>query len=163
MCGQHRGTLIYLERYTDVSAFDVSLNPRPRYSAWTISKSVREPPQKPPTLNKSDQTLLDCIDKVLTDVLGMKVREAIYDRLARQSYLSTEEIPSHLQELSRLLENLFGTGATTLEKRIAREFYHTLGLEFAGLHGHGLEEQLTLAKNIMNRGQESPRKLSYNH
>jgi len=141
----------------------MSLNPRPRYSAWTISKSIREPSQKPATLNKPDQTLLDCIDNVLTDVLGMKVREAIYDRLARRSYLSKEEIPSHLHELSQLLENMFGRGATTLEKRIAKEFYHTLGLEFAGLHGHGLEEQLTLAKIIMNRDRESPRKLSHDH
>jgi hypothetical protein len=107
-----------------------------------------------PSQSQPDQLLLGCIDAVLTDLLGGKVREAIYDYLERQFSLAKEEIPDHLDELSEILATTFGKSAATLERRIAARLYDALGLEFANVPNLGLNEHFALVRSIIERKEK---------
>lgn len=101
-----------------------------------------------------DHILLDCIDAVLTEVLGRRVREAIYDHLARHSSLGKEEIPTHLDEFCSLLQNSFGRGAATLEKRIVKHFYTRLGRKVVDIPNFGLTDHFELISSNNERAEE---------
>ncbi|MGP8069565.1 MAG: hypothetical protein ACLP5V_06710 [Candidatus Bathyarchaeia archaeon] len=110
-------------------------------------------------ITQPHQILLDNTDTVLTEVLGCKVREAIYDNLARQFSLTREEIPAHLDEFSDLLKETFGRGAATLERRIASKLYVALGLEFVDVPNFGLKEHVELIRRIIEQSKRPTRKI----
>ena len=134
-----------------VSVLDMSVNPSVRHIRCVEKQCVRQPIQGTPVRRQLDQILLDCIDAVLSDVLGRKVREAIYDHLARQSSLAKEEIPAHLDEFSELLVKTFGNGAATLERRIASKLCGTMGWKFVDVPNFGLNEYVALIRGIIDR------------
>lgn len=96
------------------------------------------------------ELLLGCIDEVLTDLLGRKVREAVYDHLARKCSLTKEQIPRHLNEFSEFLVKTFGKGGATLERRITARLYDTLGLEFADIPTLSLNEHVAKIRGIVD-------------
>jgi hypothetical protein len=110
--------------------------------------------QGAPIRRQPDQLLLGCIDAVLTELLGEKVREAIYDYVARQSSLAKEEIPAHIDEFSELLVKTLGRGAATLERRIASRLYNTLGLEFVDVPNLSLNEHVARIRSIIDREEK---------
>ena len=129
----------------------MSLSPTLKCTALVANEPAGERKQEKDLHSQSDLILLNCIDAVLTDVLGVKVREAVYDHLARQGSLAKEEIPAHLDDFSELLRNTFGSGATTLEKCIAKKLCSTLGCEFVDVPKFGLQGYVSLIKGIIAR------------
>lgn len=117
-------------------------------TAFVGNEPVDERKQEERLHSQSDLILLDCIDAVLTEVLGVKVREAVYDHLARQGSLAKEEIPAHLDDFSELLRNTFGRGAITLEKRIAKKLCSILGCEFVDVPKFGLQGYVSLITSL---------------
>ena len=101
-----------------------------------------------------DQALLASIDAVLADVLGTKVREAIYDYLARERSLAKEDIPSHMDEFCLLLRRNFGEGANTLQRCIVRNLYSTLGWQLVDIPHFGLVEHVEVIKGIVERAKK---------
>ena len=75
----------------------------------------------------TDDLVLAVLDEVLADLLGRRVREAIYDYMAREHYIAKEELPNHMDEFNTLLEVTFGKGAQTIEKRVARRLAEKIG------------------------------------
>jgi hypothetical protein len=99
------------------------------------------------------EALLSSIDTILTVVLSAKVREAVYDNLARQRALAREDIPSHMGEFIILLEKTFGVGAATLQRRIIKLLYQTMGWEEIKVTNFGLAEHYALISAIVDRVQ----------
>lgn len=74
--------------------------------------------------------LLDSIDEVLADLLGTRVREAVYDHLERNCLLARNEIPERLNDFFSVLNKTFGRGGKTIGKAIARKLYAKLDWKF---------------------------------
>ena len=76
---------------------------------------------------RTDGLVLAVLDEVLADLLGTRVREAIYEYMAREHHVAKEELPKHLDEFSTLLQGTFGQGAKTIEKTMARRLAEKIG------------------------------------
>jgi hypothetical protein len=70
-----------------------------------------------------DDLLLDSIEQSLTELLGIKVREAVFGHLARNSLLTRSDVSRNPAKLSTLLRKVFGRGQITIEKHIVRRLY----------------------------------------
>ena len=75
----------------------------------------------------TDGLVLAVLDEVLADLLGRRVREAIYDYMAQEHHVAKQELPKHLDEFSDLLEGTFGKGAKTIERMMARRLAEKIG------------------------------------
>lgn len=86
-----------------------------------------------------DDLILESIDHTLFDLFGRRVREGIYDDLARNSKLAKDEIPSHLGQFSDRLERIFGRSSTTIARAIAKRLYAKFDFEFETVPNLDLE------------------------
>jgi hypothetical protein len=98
-----------------------------------------------------NEALLSSIDATLTDLLSAKVREALYDYLAREKFLAREDIPSHLNQFIALLQKTFGSGSATIQRRITKSLYQTLNWEEIEVTDFGLTEHFALVEAIADR------------
>jgi hypothetical protein len=89
--------------------------------------------------------LLESIDQALTDLLGRRAKEAIYDHLERRCYMARDEIPGRLADFCGVLEANFGKGGFTIERTIAKRFYARLDRPFIEYPGYTLPDYVNLA------------------
>lgn len=97
-----------------------------------------------PGANKGtlDDLILESIDETLKDLLGGRIREAIYDHLVRNASLSREKIVRHLNVFFELLERTFGKGSEVIGKVIIKKLYSKLEWEFAEIIGFKFEDYM---------------------
>jgi len=75
--------------------------------------------------------LSDCISEALTDLIGSRVREAIYDYMDRKHSVNRNEVPEHLDSLFTLFEDTFGVAVKkVIGRTIAEKLYVKLGWKF---------------------------------
>jgi hypothetical protein len=75
--------------------------------------------------------LSESISEALTEILGGRTREAIYDCMERKHSVSRNEIPEHLDSLFTLFEDTFGVGGKKVIGRIiAKKVYAKLDWKF---------------------------------
>jgi len=86
--------------------------------------------------------LLESIDDALTDLLGTRAREAVYDYLERTRLLSRKEIPGRLDVLLAVLKDNFGRGARTISRVIVRKLYAKLDWDFEDLPNYELTDYI---------------------
>lgn len=98
-----------------------------------------------------DLLVLESIDETLTDLLGRKSREAVYDYLERNCLLGRIEVPRRLDEFFRLMDDTFGKGSKTIAKVIARKLYAKLGWEFVEIPSYELEDYIELLKTRIEK------------
>jgi hypothetical protein len=101
-----------------------------------------------------DEALLDSMDTVLTEVLGTRTRELVYDHLAREYSLAREEVLTHLDEFCAVLGDALGEAAASVEGYIVRRLYNTLGWQFLDIPNFGLSEHVALIKGIVERAKK---------
>jgi hypothetical protein len=78
--------------------------------------------------------LFESISEALTDLVGSRAREAIYDYMDREHSVGRNEIPEHLDSLFTLFEDTFGVGGKRVIGRIiAKKVYSKLDWEFESL------------------------------
>lgn len=90
--------------------------------------------------------LLESIDDTLSDILGTRVREALYDHLERQYRMGRTEIPDHLGEFLRFLYEALGVGSEAVGRAIAKTLYKKLGWEFTNVRTHQLYDYWEIIK-----------------
>ena len=78
-----------------------------------------------------DSSIVESVDEVLTDLLGEKTREAIYDYLERNYSFGKEHVPKNLHKFFELLDQTFGKGSKTIGNAIIRKLFEKLDWEFA--------------------------------
>ena len=87
--------------------------------------------------------LSDSIAEVLTDLVGTRAREAIYDSMEREHSTARTEIPEHPNEFFSLLENIFGAASEkVVERTIAKKIYSKLNWEFHAVPHFELRDYL---------------------
>lgn len=111
-----------------------------------------------------DELVFDSIDEVLTDLLGRKPKEAVYDYLERHYSLARDMIPKNLRKFIELLDMTFGRGSKTICKAIARRLFDKLGWEFTEIKGFELLDYLEAARaRIARELIEKAKAANHNH
>ena len=90
--------------------------------------------------------VLESIDEALTDLLGRRAREAIYDYLERNSLVAINELPNRLEVFLKLLDDTFGKGSKTIGKVVAKKLYSKLEWDFAEIPGYALTDYVQTAR-----------------
>jgi hypothetical protein len=98
-----------------------------------------------------DALLVESMDEALTELLGRRAREAIYDHLERNYLAARNEIPDRLPDLFIVLDETFGRGSRTIGRVIAKKLYTKLGWEFADIPSYELEDYLKVARERLGR------------
>jgi hypothetical protein len=108
------------------------------------------PPDPPTSSGLESKTLDDLIfesaDEVLTDLIGRKPKEAIYDYLERNYSIARYAIPKNLSKFVELLETTFGRGSATICRAIVRRLFQKLGWEFTEIRGFDFLDYLEAAR-----------------
>jgi hypothetical protein len=102
-------------------------------------------------VHQLDNVLVESIEETLTGLLGIKAREAIYDHLERNHLIARSEIPSHLDDFFRLLEETFGRGSRTIGRAIVRHLFAKFGWEFVEMPSYELSDYLKAVKERLER------------
>ena len=93
-----------------------------------------------------NKILLSAVDEGLC-LLGESSKQAIIFHLEDSFQLKEENIPSNLTEFKKALDNIFGPGATYLEKIIAKRLHEKLGLTFEEGKSTDFLEYVNIAKS----------------
>lgn len=112
-------------------------------SAHTLDEGAYAPNVLPGTL---DDLLVECVDEVLTGLLGRKAREAVYDYLVRNYSISREKLPKNLHKFFELLDQTFGKGSKTIGNAIVRKLFEKLDWEFTEIPGFEFFDYLETAR-----------------
>jgi hypothetical protein len=101
---------------------------------------------------KTIEALLgDCIDHVLCEVLGIKVKEAIYDYMERNYAVAKKDIPTNMGKFFTLTEEALGSGSRTLARCIVKRMWQQLGWTFTDMPGLEFWDYLEIARARMAR------------
>jgi hypothetical protein len=92
-----------------------------------------------------------CIDHVLSEVLGTKARESIYDYMARNYGVAREDIPTNMSKFFALTGEAFGSGSRTIAHCIVRQMWQELGWTFTDTPGLEFWDYLEIARARMAR------------
>jgi len=103
-----------------------------------------------------DGLLLESMDEALTDLLGRRTREAVYDYLERNCLVARNEIPNRLDDFFKLLNETFGKGGSTIGKVIARRLYAKLGWEFVDIPSYELVDYVATARGRLEKEPKNP-------
>lgn len=127
-------------------------------SASSIAGSLRAPDR---TARSLDDLLQQCIDEVLSDLLGTRAREAVYDHLERNHALSRTDIPRHMNKFMELLEETFGKGSKTIGKAIIKRLYEKLEWDFYDNPGYEFMDHLDairarIARTLIEHAKSRP-------
>jgi len=95
--------------------------------------------------------ILDSIDEALSDLLGTRGRDLVYDHIARNYSFGREDIPLHLDEFLTLLEDTFSTGSKTIGRTVIRRLYVKLGWAFEAVPGFEFNDYLESARARIGR------------
>ena len=95
--------------------------------------------------------LLEAIDEALTDLLGRRAREAVYDYLERNCLVARNELPTRLEAFLTLLDDTFGKGSKTIGRVVARRLYSKLEWEFIEVPGYELVDYVEAVKARISR------------
>jgi hypothetical protein len=74
-------------------------------------------------------SLLRFLDNGL-DAFGESTKRVVYWNFETSTHLSRNQIPEHLDEFARSLDAMFGAGAGSIKRRIAKEISDSLNLSF---------------------------------
>lgn len=99
-----------------------------------------------------DAILVECIRQTVVDILSPQVADALFRHLETVHLLKAEAIPSRLDTLFNTLEKLFGSSGKIVEKRIVKEVYSRLSIEFDS------DPKKTLLEHIEYAKQEQPKR-----
>lgn len=124
---------------------------RPIAGSLTANRGILMGGTRAP-MDPVDTLLVESMDEALTDLLGRRAREAIYDHLERNRLIARNEIPDRLCDFLRLLDETFGKGSRTIGKVIAKKLYAKLGWGFVEISSYGLEDYLEAAKERAGKG-----------
>jgi len=80
------------------------------------------------TVDKEDmgRLILESLDDVLGEIFGKSMRQAFYDVLERNYYISRDDIPSQLGNFLLILQRNFGKNATAVRRDIAQRLAQKL-------------------------------------
>ena len=83
--------------------------------------------KQPVDCSEFDSVLLEAIDEALS-VYGESTKSALYEYLTKAFRLPKRRIPTRIDEFSRALEELFGSGSKSLEILVMMNLHSRIGV-----------------------------------
>lgn len=104
--------------------------------------------------------LSDCIDQVLSELIGNKAKEALYDYMERNYAVAREDIPRNFGKFFTLTEEICGKGGKTIARFIMKRLWQRLGWAFADMPDFTFSEFLDatrarITKEAIEKGKAS--------
>lgn len=99
----------------------------------------------------TEALLSDCIEHVLSEVLGNKAKEAIYDYMERNYAVAREDIPTNMGNFFTLTEESFGRGSRAIARCIVKRMWQELGWTFTDMPGLEFWDYLEIVRARMAR------------
>lgn len=93
---------------------------------------------------KLDERILRCVERGLVTI-GVSVKQIVYWYIEDGKGLKPRDIPKNPEEFVNTLKEIFGIGASTLEKAIVREMVMEFGI---ALKGNSFVEAVEEAKKL---------------
>ena len=100
-----------------------------------------------------DLLLLDAVDEGLA-AFGESAKQTVYCLIEERFHIQRSEIPEKLQTFHEALTELFGSGATIVEKTILQTLREKIGIELKERENRTLTEYIDEYKN----GSENSRR-----
>jgi hypothetical protein len=88
---------------------------------------------------------VESVHDALTGILGNIAGEAVLERLEKDCSIPRRDIPNHIMEFTAAADGIFGRAFQTIERAIAKRFYHKLGLEFSQRTDFRLRDYVNIA------------------
>lgn len=107
--------------------------------------------------------LSDSIDESLTDLLGIRAREAVYDFMEREYSVARNELAQHLDQLFHLFANTFGAaGRKVIGRAFAKKVYSKLEWEFVPMADFEFADYIDaikakIARELVNKAKSTER------
>ena len=100
--------------------------------------------------NQLEDALSESIHECLKDILGGRVREAIYAFMEREHSVTRNELPKHLDELFTVFQQNFGVKAKdVIARAFAKKLYAKLDFEFHPIPKFEFFDYLAIIKRRM--------------
>lgn len=117
-CSELSGEYCSLPKYPliEVSRDPLTSSSRPLYASTTL-----------------DSLLSDCIDQVLSELVGCKAKEALYDYMERNYAVAREDIPRNFSKFFTLTEEVCGKGSKTIARCVMKRLWQRLGWAFVDM------------------------------
>ena len=96
---------------------------------------------------KFEVILLDTLDEALS-ALGETVKETVYFHLKQKFLIAKQEIPYKIEDFSDALEQIFGSGARTLEVLIMTKLHQKIKPRYRWEGPNWLVPELTFAQYV---------------
>ena len=93
----------------------------------------------------------DCIDHVLSEVLGNKAKESVYDYMERNYAVAREDIPTNMSNFFALMGEAFGSGSRTIARCIVKWMWQEMGWAFIDTPGLEFWDYMEIARARMAR------------
>lgn len=103
--------------------------------------------------NNFSKILLAAVEESLS-TLGDSPKQAILFHLESSFKIKKEHIPENITEFTKALENIFGPGATYLEKLIIKRLYEKLGFESEAVDNLDFLESVNEVRKRLPRREE---------
>ena len=75
---------------------------------------------------KFEKILLEAIDEGLS-LIGESAKQVIYTYLEKTFKIDAQDIPCRIEDFSKALENIFGTGSKIIEIQIMKKLFNKVG------------------------------------
>jgi hypothetical protein len=107
-----------------------------------------------------EDLLVESVDEVLRDLLGTKVREAIYDYLERNYKIARDLVPRNLVTFFTVLDEICGKSSRIIGKAIASRLFTKLGWKFVEVKGFEFvdyleEARARIARELIQRAKSA--------
>lgn len=99
-----------------------------------------------------DSLVSDCIDQVLSDLVGAKAKEAFYDYMERNYAVAREDIPRNFEKFYTLTEEVCGKGSRTIARCIMKRLWQRLGWAFVDMPDFKFSDFLETTRARIARG-----------
>ena len=98
-----------------------------------------------------DELLLESVSETLSDLLGTRARDALFQYLERNCSLPRDQIATQSRNFFAALEEVSGKGGKTIGRAIIRRLYEKLCWDFHEIPGFEAEDYLDTVKSRLKR------------
>jgi hypothetical protein len=100
-----------------------------------------------------DDLLINSVDEAVSEILGPRITSMFWRHFQAYLGITREEMPSHISQLIRSLQEIFGTGGQTVGEIVIRKLYQKAGVSLNFSRNHPLAEYAEELKQILAKDE----------
>jgi hypothetical protein len=93
-----------------------------------------------------DSLFLKTLSLAMVSLFSAEVTESLYANLLEFHGITREQVPSHVEKLQTVLQEVFGRSGLVIERHISKRLFAALGCQFVLVANYRLADYATRAK-----------------